>query len=115
MTRNAFVARTALVLLLGVGNALAQAPAAAPAPAALAPAPAAAAPKPTLAPPPAAAGATGPDAPVGKVTQELQAKLETMMRGSGLTAREVAERAVKNSHQVSAKRKAIESADAAVD
>lgn len=116
MTRNAFVARTALVLLLGVGNAFAQAPATAPAAApAPAPAPAGAAPKPTLAPPPATAGATGPDAPVGKVTQELQAKLETMMRGSGLTAKEVAERAVKNSHQVTAKRKAIESADAAVD
>ncbi len=109
MTRNAFVARTALALLLSTGSSLAEAPAAAPAPL-----PAAAA-KPTLAPPPAAAGSSGPDAPVGKVTQALQDKLESMMRGSGLTANHVAERAVKNSSQIAAKRRSIEAADATVD
>ncbi len=119
MTRNALVVRTALSLLLGAGSGLAQpAPAATPAPAA-APTPGAPVPaqpaKPALAPPSAALGATGPDAPVGRVTQQLQAKLETMMRGTGLTSHQVAERAVKNSHQVTAKRRAIESADAAVD
>jgi hypothetical protein len=90
MTRNALVARTALALFLSAGSSLAQAPA----PAAVPPA---AAPKPTLAPPPPTPGATGPDAPVGKVTQALQDKLEAMMRGNGLTANQVAERAVKTS------------------
>ena len=110
MTRNAFVARTALALLLGAGSSWAQAPAAG-AP----PAPAPAAPKPTLAPPAAAPGAIGPDAPVGKVTQALQDKLEAMMRGNGLTAAQVAERAVKSSSQIVAKRRSIESAQASVD
>ena len=112
MTRNAFVARTALALLLGATSSLAQAPAAPGGP--VVPAPAAA-PKPTLAPPPAAPGATGPDAPVGRVTQALQDKLEAMMRGNGLTANEVAARAVKTSSQIVAKRRSIESADAQVD
>lgn len=119
MTRNAFVARTALALLLSAGSSLAQqAPAAAPAPAApapAAPAPAAGAPKPSLAPPPAPPGAAGPDAPVGKVTQALQEKLEVMTRGNGLTANQVAERAVKSSSQLAAKRRSIESAAAQVD
>jgi outer membrane protein TolC len=52
---------------------------------------------------------------VSKVTQALQQKLEAMMRGNGLTASEVAERAVKSSSQLTAKRRAIESADAQVD
>ena len=107
MTRNALAARTALALLLSVGSTFAQAPA----PAA---GPAAAAPKPTLAPPAAAPGASGPDAPVSKVTQALQEKLEAMMRGNGLTANEVADRAVKSSAQLTAKRRSIESADASV-
>jgi len=111
MTRNALVARTALALLLGAGSSWAQAPAAGAPPA---PAPAAAA-KPTLAPPAAAPGAAGPDAPVGKVTQALQDKLEAMMRGNGLTAAQVAERAVKSSSQIVAKRRSIESADAQVE
>jgi outer membrane protein len=108
MTRNAFVAPTALALLLSAGSSWAQAPA-------VAPAAPAAAPKPTLAPPPATPGATGPDAPVGKVTQALQDKLEAMMRGNGLTASQVAERAVKSNAQIVAKRRSIESAQASVD
>jgi outer membrane protein len=117
MTRNAFVVRTALALLLSAGSSLAQqAPAAPAAPAAPgAAAPAAGAPKPSLAPPAAAPGATGPEAPVGKVTLALQDKLETMTRGNGLTASQVAERAVKSSSQIAAKRRSIESAAASVD
>ena len=118
MTRNAFVVRTALALLLSAGSSLAQqAPAAPvpPAPAAGAAAPAAGAAKPSPAPPPAAPGAAGPDAPVGKVTQALQEKLEIMTRGNGLTANQVAERAVKSSSQLAAKRRSIESAAAQVD
>jgi outer membrane protein len=114
MNRPALTARTALALLLSAASSLAQAPAApAPAPAPAAPAPAGA-PRTSLAPPPAAPGATGPDAPVSKVTQALQAKLENMMHGNGLTANEVAQRAVQNSYQVAAKRKAIESTDASL-
>jgi outer membrane protein len=115
MTRNASVVRTALALLLSAGSSFAQAPSGAgpAAPPVLAP-PLPPAP-PTLAPPPPAAGATGPEAPVGRVTQALQDKLEAMMRGNGLTADEVAKRAVQNSYQVAAKRHAIESADASVD
>jgi outer membrane protein len=108
MTRNALVVRTALALLLTAGVSVAQAPAPAAAPGAVDP-------KPSLAPPPASPGATGPDAPVGKVTRALQDKLEAMMRGNGLTAKEVAERAVKSSAQILAKRRSIESADAQVD
>src|SRR4051812_34292637 len=106
MTRNALVARTALALLFGATASFAQAPAAAPA---------ATAPRPTLEPPPAPPGAAGPDAPVGKVTQALQAKLQAMMTGNGLTASQVAERAVKSSAQLEAKRRSIESAQAQVD
>ncbi|HVY28446.1 MAG TPA: TolC family protein [Polyangiaceae bacterium] len=110
MTRNALVARTALALLLSATSSLAQtAPAPAPTPEARAPV------RPTLAPPPAPVGAAGPDAPVSKVTQELQAKLESMMQGNGLTANQVAERAVKSSAQIQAKRREIESAEASVD
>lgn len=118
MTRNAFAARTALALLLSAGSSLAQQAPAAPAPGAPAPAavaPAASTPKPSLAPPPAPPGAAGPDAPVGKVTQALQEKLEVMTRGNGLTANQVAERAVKSSAQIAAKRRSIESAAAQVD
>ena len=117
MTRNAFVARTALALLLSAGASFAQtpAPAAAPAIPAAPAAPGVAVPDRRLAPPPAPPGATGPDAPVGKVTQALQDKLEAMMRGNGLTAKEVADRAVKSSAQIVAKRRSIESADAQVD
>ncbi|HYJ11338.1 MAG TPA: TolC family protein, partial [Polyangiaceae bacterium] len=111
MTRHALVARSVLAILAGTGSAFAQA---AP-PAALPPPAGAVAPKPTLAPPAATPGAAGPEAPVGKVTQELQAKLETMMRGNGLTADEVARKAVKSSSQISAKRRALESADASVE
>jgi outer membrane protein TolC len=114
MTRTALVARTALAIVLSAASSLAQAPAAAPAPAPAAPG-RAPAPTPNLAPPPATPGAVGPEAPVSKVTQALQDKLEAMMRGNGLTANEVAERAVKSSSQLAAKRRSIESADAQVD
>ncbi len=108
MNSTAFVASTALALVLSTTASFAQAPAPAPAPAG-------ASARPALTPPAASPGAVGPDAPVGKVTQELQAKLEAMMRGNGLTAEEVARRAVKSSSQIAAKRKSIESAEASVD
>ncbi len=108
MTRNALAARTSLALMLSALSSLAQGPVPG------RPAPANPVPPPTLAPPPAAAGTSGPDAPVGKVTQALQQKLEAMMRGNGLTANQVAERAVKSSSQIQAKRHSIESADAQV-
>lgn len=110
MTRPAPVARSVLAVLVSAGTSFAQAAPPAPAPPA-----ADAAPRPALAPPAATPGSAGPDAPVGKVTQELQAKLETMMRGNGLTADEVARKAVKSSSQITAKKRAIESADASVD
>lgn len=109
MNRSALAARTSFVLLLGAASSFAQAPAAPAPPAAGAPA------RPALAPPPATPGAAGPDAPVSKVTQELQAKLENMMRGNGLTSEEVARRAVKSSSQIAAKRRSIESAEASVE
>ncbi len=113
MTRKALVARTAVASFLSASASLAQP---APTPAAPTPPPAAGAPaRPTLAPPPAPVGVAGPDAPVSKVTQELQAKLESMMRGNGLTANQVAERAVKSSAQIQAKRREIDAADASVD
>jgi outer membrane protein len=110
MIRTALVARTALAVVLTSAWSLAQAPAPAPAAAAADRAPA-----PSLAPPPATPGAVGPDAPVSKVTQALQQKLEAMMRGNGLTSSEVAERAVKSSSQIAAKRHSIESAEAQVE
>lgn len=102
MIRHALALRTSSLLLLGSAASFAQAPAPA-------------APPTTLAPPPAPAGAAGPDAPVGRVTQALQEKLAAMMRGNGLTANEVADRAVRSSSQLQAKRRSIESADAQVD
>jgi len=115
MIRNAFVARSALALVLSASASLAQAPASAPAAARapVGPGPVVV-PTPTLAPPPPPPGAAGPDAPVGKVTQALQDKLEAMLRGNGLTAKEVADRAVKSSAQIVAKQRSIESAAAQV-
>jgi outer membrane protein len=114
MTRKAIAARTSLALLLSSAWGFAQAPAPA-GPAAPGQVVPAAETRTTLAPPPGAPGATGPDAPVSKVTQALQQKLEAMMRGDGLTANEVAERAVRSSSQLQAKRRSIESAEAQVD
>lgn len=119
MIRTAIAAPSLLALLLQAGVSLAQAPAPAP-PAAAPRPPAPAAPGPALdrsvlQPPAAAPGATGPDAPVGKVTQALQDRLESMIHGDGLTAEEVAKKAVKNSSQLLAKRRSLESADAQVD
>ncbi len=106
MHRTAFLARSALALLLSAGPSLAQAPAVAAPPARGAP---------SLAAPPAAPGSQGPEAPLGGVTQELQRKLQAMLKGNGLTADEVARRALRSSSLVSAKQKAIEAASAGVD
>jgi outer membrane protein TolC len=86
----------------------------APAPAA----PAAGGPRPiptTLAPPPAPPGATGPDAPVSKVTTSLEAKLASMQTGNGLTADQAAQRALASNVDVVGKQKSIAAADAQVD
>ncbi len=69
----------------------------------------------TLAPPPAPAGATGPDAPVSKVTTSLEAKLASMQTGNGLTADEAAKRALVNNVDVTAKQKSVDAADAQRD
>jgi len=69
----------------------------------------------TLAPPPPAAGATGPDAPVSKVTTSLEAKLVSMQSGNGLTADEAAKRALVNNVDVTAKQKSLDAADAQRD
>jgi len=78
--------------------------------------PVAAAAQPTnLAPPPAPPGATGPDAPVSKVTESLEAKLASMQRGNGLTSDQAAQRAVATNVDVVGKSKTIAAADATVD
>lgn len=68
-----------------------------------------------LAPPAAPPGATGPDAPVSKVTTSLEAKLASMQRGGGLTADQAAQRAAASSVDVAGKRSSIAAADAQVD
>ncbi len=68
-----------------------------------------------LAPPPAPAGAVGPDAPVSKVTESLQAKLASMQSGNGLTADEAARRALLSNVDVTAKQKSLDVANAQRD
>jgi len=80
-----------------------------------APAPAAHPVPTTLAPPPAPAGATGPNAPVSKVTESLEAKLASMQTGNGLTADEAAKRALVSNVDVTAKQKSVDAADAERD
>jgi len=69
----------------------------------------------TLAPPPAPAGAAGPDAPVSKVTESLEAKLASMQKGNGLTADEAARRALVSNVDVTGKQKSLDAADAQRD
>lgn len=105
-----YAAPLALLLSSSFAQAQTQAPAGATAPApAQRPVPT------TLAPPPPAAGATGPDAPVSKVTTSLEAKLASMQRGNGLTADEAAKRALVNNVDVTAKQKSLDAADAQRD
>jgi len=114
MYRRSFSSAAPFALLLASSLAQAQTPpAAAPAPAAATPA---ARPVPTnLAPPPAPAGATGPSAPVSKVTESLEAKLASMQTGNGLTADEAARRALLNNVDVTGKQKSLAAADAQRD
>ncbi|HEV8244729.1 MAG TPA: TolC family protein [Polyangiaceae bacterium] len=65
---------------------------------------------------PAAAGgaATGSELPPSKIQNELERRLAAMKAGAGLTASEVARRALKNSQALEAKRHALEAADAGV-
>lgn len=71
--------------------------------------------RPSLAPPAAPPGSTGPEAPVSRVTQSLEAKLASMTHGTGLTADEVARRAEATSLDVLAKQRAVEAAIAKID
>jgi outer membrane protein len=68
-----------------------------------------------LNPPPAPAGAVGPDAPVSKVTESLEAKLASMQTGNGLTADEAARRSLINNVDVTAKQKSLDAATAEVE
>jgi len=105
-----YAAPFVLVLTTSLAQAQTQAPAGAQAPAPpQRPVPT------TLAPPPPAAGATGPDAPVSKVTTSLEAKLASMQSGNGLTADEAAKRALVNNVDVTAKQKSLDVAEAQRD
>jgi outer membrane protein len=89
-------------LLLVTGSALAQAPATTP------PAPPApAAPTAPVVPPPEAL-------PKSQSLGALEAKLQAMRTGSGLTAEQAAQRSMQNSARVEAKRRSIEAAQANV-
>ena len=122
------IVSSSLALLISSWSVIAAAqnaaPAPAPAPAPRAPgaAPAAAQPAqpapgtqiPTTLTPAAAPGTVGPEAPVGKVTLSLEKRLQDMMKGNGLTADQVATKAVAVSPQVEAKRRSVQAADASV-
>jgi outer membrane protein len=66
-----------------------------------------------LLPQPPTAG-SGPDAPVSPVTLALEARLRQMETGNGLTADQVAARAMAKSPQLEAKRRSLEAANADV-
>ncbi|HEY3667392.1 MAG TPA: TolC family protein, partial [Polyangiaceae bacterium] len=115
MFRRSFTYAAPFALLLSSSLASVAQAQTAPAPAPVAPAQGAR-PVPTnLAPPPAPAGAVGPDAPVSKVTESLEAKLASMQTGNGLTADQAAQRALVNNVDVNAKQKSLAAADAEVD
>ncbi|HTU63651.1 MAG TPA: TolC family protein, partial [Polyangiales bacterium] len=52
---------------------------------------------------------------MGKVTLSLEKRLQDLMKGNGLTAEQVAAKAVSVSPQVEAKRRSVQAADASVD
>lgn len=113
MSRRSLSYAAPLALLLSASAAWGQNPPATPA---AAPPASAARPIPTTLEPPAApAGATGPDAPVSKVTESLEAKLASMQKGNGLTADEAARRALINNVDITAKQKSIAVSDAQRD
>lgn len=114
MSRRSLSYAAPFVLVLTTSLAQAQTQAQAPA-GAQAPAPPQRPVPTTLAPPPPAAGATGPDAPVSKVTTSLEAKLASMQSGNGLTADEAAKRALVNNVDVTAKQKSLDVAEAQRD
>lgn len=109
MNRVSLALRSSLSALFVTATAFGQPAPAQPAPAQPAQ-PAAAQPAPA-----APAETRGPEAPVGEVTTTLQQKLETMRRGAGLTADEVARRAVQNSHEIAAKRQALKATEHSID
>jgi len=109
-----YAAPLALALSLTLADSLAQAQAApAPAPPALPPtAPPSPAPSAAL---PAPANAPSVDAPERQMIETLEAKLESMQSGNGLTADEAARRTLLNNPDVTAKQKSLAAADATVD
>jgi len=122
------IVSSSLALLISSWSVLAAAQNAAPAPAPRAPGAAPAAPPvaqpgqpapgtqiPTTLTPTVAPGATGPEAPVGKVTLSLEKRLQDLAKGNGLTAEQVATKAVAVSPQVEAKRRTVQAADATVE
>ncbi len=68
-----------------------------------------------LNPPAAPAGASGPDAPMSKVTESLEAKLASMKTGNGLTAEEAARRSLLNNVDITSKQKGIAAAEAELE
>lgn len=112
MSRRSFSYAAPLALVLSASAAWGQTPTA---PAAPPPASAARPIPTTLEPPAPPPGAEGPNAPVSKVTESLEAKLASMQKGNGLTADEAARRALINNVDVTAKQKSIAVSDAQRD
>lgn len=113
MSRRSLSHAAPFALLLSLAGSLAQAQTA---PAAAAPAAPGA---PPVAPPPAAApaaaSAPSEDVPERKLIETLEAKLQSMQAGGGLTADEAARRTLVNNPDVTAKQKSVAAADASVD
>ncbi len=99
-----------LVLSLTLAGSLAQAqsaPPAAPPNVPLSPA--------SSATPPAPASSSGADVPERQLLETLEAKLQSMQTGNGLTADEAARRTLLSNPDVTAKQKSVAAADANVD
>jgi len=121
MSRRSLSYAAPFALVVSLAGSLARAqtapPAAAPALPSAPPTPATATPPAaaTSAPPATSASAPGADAPERKMIETLEAKLESMQSGKGLTADEAARRTLLNNPDVTAKQKSVAAADATVD
>jgi len=117
MSRRSLSFAAPVALLFSFAASLAQAQTA-PVPAPPAP-PNAATPSPVApvspTPPPSAANASGAEAPERQLIETLEAKLQSMQTGNGLTADEAARRTLLNNPDVTAKQKSLAAADATVD
>jgi len=114
MSRRSLSHTAPFALLLSLASSLAQAQTAPPPAAPGAPPSAPTTPTAAIAAP-APANAAGTDAPERKMIETLEAKLNSMQSGSGLTADEAARRTLLNNPDVSAKQKSVAAADATVD